>query len=181
MKKRIPKQFLTGFIIAAIIFSAIPIKAAIEEYICYKANYKVMINGVEFIDPDLPILNYKGSTYGPFRAMLETAGMTVSWNAQLGKAMVNNTSEGTKTWVTHNFSSGDVYVGEWQYETMNGQGTYTWTDGDIYVGEWQNGEMQGEGILTSIDGSEYVGEYQNSMKSGYGTYNNVSGDKYIGE
>jgi hypothetical protein len=93
------KKFLLGFIIGAIICSVIPIKAAIEEYICYKADYKVMINGVEFVSPDLPILSYKGNTYGPFRPMLEAAGMTVNWNAELGQAeitaQVSESSVGT--------------------------------------------------------------------------------------
>jgi hypothetical protein len=48
MKKfRIGIVFLIGFLLGAVIFNVTPIKAALEEYICYKAEYKVIINGKE--------------------------------------------------------------------------------------------------------------------------------------
>lgn len=82
------KKFVLGFIVGALLFTALPIGAAIEEYICYKADYKVMVNGVEYISEDLPILNYKGYTYAPFRSILEAAGLNVNWNAELRQAEV---------------------------------------------------------------------------------------------
>jgi len=82
------KKFVLGFIVGALLFTALPIGAAIEEYICYKADYKVMVNGVEYISEDLPILNYKGYTYAPFRSILEAAGLTVDWNGELRQASV---------------------------------------------------------------------------------------------
>lgn len=89
------KKFIMGFLTAALLFTAIPIGAAIEEYICYRADYKVMVNGEQYISNDLPILNYKGSTYAPFRSILEAAGLNVNWNAELGQAEVTtpNTKE----------------------------------------------------------------------------------------
>jgi hypothetical protein len=82
------KKFIMGFLTAALLFTAIPVGAAIEEYICYRADYKVMVNGTEYISDDLPILNYKGSTYAPFRSILEAAGLNVNWNAELRQAEV---------------------------------------------------------------------------------------------
>lgn len=82
------KKFTMGFLTAALLFTAIPVGAAIEEYICYKADYKVMVNGTEYISNELPVLNYKGNTYAPFRSILEAAGLTVSWNAELSQAEV---------------------------------------------------------------------------------------------
>jgi hypothetical protein len=86
------KQFVIGFLVGAILFSIAPVSAAIEEFICYKADYKVTINGSEFISEDLPILNYKGNTYAPFRPILEKAGLNVNWNAELGQAEVTSTT-----------------------------------------------------------------------------------------
>jgi len=82
------RQLIIGVCIGSILFSIFPIKAAIEEYICYKADYRVMINGKEYKDPDLPILNYKGYTYAPLRSMLEAAGLNINWNAELGIAEI---------------------------------------------------------------------------------------------
>lgn len=84
------KKFILGVIVGAMLFSIIPISATIEEYICYKADYKVMINGEEYISEDLPVLNYKGNTYAPFRSILEKAGLEVAWNAELGQAEVSS-------------------------------------------------------------------------------------------
>lgn len=82
------KKLALGFLVGALLFSIMPVKAAIEEYICYKADYKVVVNGVEYTNSDLPILNYKGNTYAPFRSILEAAGLTVNWNAESGQAEV---------------------------------------------------------------------------------------------
>ncbi len=87
------KKFVTGFIIGALLFGIIPTNAAIQEYILYKADYKVVINGIEYVNEELPILNYKGSTYAPFRSILEAAGLNVNWNAELGQAEVTGASE----------------------------------------------------------------------------------------
>jgi hypothetical protein len=84
------KQFVIGVIVGAMLFSAVPIGAAIEEFICYRADYKVMINGEEYVSEDLPVLNYKGNTYAPFRSILEKAGLNVAWNAELGQAEVTS-------------------------------------------------------------------------------------------
>lgn len=86
MRKYINKQTIIAFLLGAILFSIVPVSATIEEYICYKADYKLLINGVEYKNEDLPILNYKGNTYGPLRSMLEAAGFTVNWNAELKQA-----------------------------------------------------------------------------------------------
>jgi hypothetical protein len=82
------KKFISGFLIGAILFSVMPVKAAIEEFICYRADYKVLVDGTEYTNTELPILNYKGNTYAPFRSILEAAGLTVAWNAKLKQAEV---------------------------------------------------------------------------------------------
>ena len=130
-----------------------------------------MINGTEFNASDYPILNYNGSTYAPFRAMLEAAGMSVNWNAQLGQASVtnNNTGTSTKTWGTYIWPNGDKYVGEFQNNVPHGQGTYTYSYGDKYVGEFQNNGKHGQGTYTYLYGDKYAGEWQNDLRHGQGT------------
>lgn len=84
------KKFISGFLCAAVLFSVMPIKAAIEEFLCYRADYKVMVNGAEYVSEELPILNYKGYTYAPFRSILEAAGLDVNWNTELNQAEVSS-------------------------------------------------------------------------------------------
>lgn len=83
------KQLITGFILGACAFSIFPVKAAVEQYILYKADYKVEINGKEYTDPDNPILTREGVTYAPLRSMLSAAGLDIGWNADTGVATVN--------------------------------------------------------------------------------------------
>lgn len=84
------KKFIMGLLIGALLFSITPVTAAIEQYILYKVDYKVMVNGVEYQDVDLPILNYQGNTYAPMRSLLDFAGMTINWNAELQQAEVTS-------------------------------------------------------------------------------------------
>jgi hypothetical protein len=83
------KQLILGIIIGVMIASVVPVGAAIQEYICHKVDYKVVVNGVEYVNEELPVLNYKGSTYAPFRSILEAAGLVVNWNAEYRIAQVN--------------------------------------------------------------------------------------------
>ncbi len=84
------KKFILGFLLGCILFTAIPISAAVQDYILRKANYSVMIKGKMYSDPDLPILNYKGYTYAPLRSMLSAAGLTINWSD--GMAIVTSAS-----------------------------------------------------------------------------------------
>jgi hypothetical protein len=84
------KSLVLGILLGGSLMASLPIGAAIEEYICYKADYKVVISGTEYTNQELPILNYKGNTYAPFRSILVAAGLNVNWNAQLKQAEVTN-------------------------------------------------------------------------------------------
>jgi hypothetical protein len=87
----IMKKFIVGLIVG-VMLSILPISAAVQEYICYKASYKVLLNSVEITDAT--ILNYNGYTYYP-KSVLEKAGLNVTWNTSLGQEEItsNPTSE----------------------------------------------------------------------------------------
>lgn len=87
---------------------------------------------------------------------------------------------------SHTFATGNTYVGEWQNNKYNGQGTFYWSSGDIYVGEFKNGKRDGQGIYTFVSGDKYVGEFKDDKKNGHGTYyyladNSHNGDIYDGQ
>ncbi|WP_443641055.1 trypsin-like peptidase domain-containing protein [Candidatus Njordibacter sp. Uisw_039] len=87
---------------------------------------------------------------------------------------------------TYTLADGGKYVGEYNDDYRNGQGTYTfgpeseWA-GDVYVGEWKDNEKNGQGTYTHANGDKYVGEYKDDKRTGQGTYTWPNGDKYVGE
>jgi len=83
------KQLIIGVIIGILLASTVPITAAIQEYVLYRADYRLFIDGKEYSDKDHPILNYKGSTYCPLRSVLEFSGFDVQWNGEVGIAEAN--------------------------------------------------------------------------------------------
>ena len=70
-----------------------------------------------------------------------------------------------------------TYVGEFQYNKRNGQGTFSWLSGSKYVGEWRDDKINGQGTYTWPDGDKYVGEHKNGSSNGQGTYTFANGDK----
>jgi len=77
------KKIIIGFIVGALIFSIIPVSAAVQEYILHKAEYDIMIGGKLYDSQDLPILNYEGNTYVPLTKVGEMLGGNVKWNEEL--------------------------------------------------------------------------------------------------
>lgn len=76
------KKFILGFLLGALLFSIVPVSAAIEEYILYKSEAKLIVDGQEYNNPDLPILNYKGYNYIPaatFRNICKAIGVDFQW------------------------------------------------------------------------------------------------------
>lgn len=83
--------------------------------------------------------------------------------------------------ISHIFSNGDKYVGEYKEGIKHGQGTYTFSDGKEYVGEYQDGKAHGQAVFTFPDGGKYEGEYKDGEPHGQGTFTYPNGIKYVGE
>jgi len=79
--------------------------------------------------------------------------------------------------------SGDLYVGGFKDDYMNGIGSYIW-DGDWKKGGKFDGEFNEnrflKGTKTWKDGTRYHGEFKNYAPDGKGTYEWVSGVRYEG-
>ena len=43
------------------------------------------------------------------------------------------------------FSEGVEYIGEWQNDRENGDGTYKWANGSVYIGGFKNSTFHGLG------------------------------------
>ena len=50
------------------------------------------------------------------------------------------------------FASFSVFAGCISGNCTNGYGTYTFTDGDIYVGKFKDDKLEGQGTLTLANG-----------------------------
>lgn len=77
------KKFILGFIIGALLFSIIPVSAAVQEYMLQKSDAKLMVDGKEHADKELPVLNYKGYNYLPaaaFRGICDKIGVGFNWD-----------------------------------------------------------------------------------------------------
>ena len=73
------------------------------------------------------------------------------------------------------------YIGEFQNEKENGQGTLVWNDGEKYVGEWKDGNRTGQGSLIFNSGAKYTGDFIKGKRTGKGTMNYSDGGKYTGD
>jgi len=94
--------------------------------------------------------------------------------------------------------NGDTYIGQFDLDHYNGNGTYTWAEnGNKYIGHWQKSNRQGIGTYISADGTVQRGLFNNDemlddnermngcingdCKNGFGVYIYNDGSIYEGE
>jgi hypothetical protein len=107
---------------------------------------------------------------------LGVGGRTEKWHNCFGRYVIE---------LTTNLKD-DVYEGEFQNGSANGQGThYNYANnnakGSKYVGQFKDNSRNGQGTLTSANGDKYVGEFKQEKMHGQGTYLFATGEKYVGE
>ena len=64
----------------------------------------------------------------------------------------------------YNYASGDVYVGEWKGDKLDGCGVYNYASGDVYIGEWKGDKLDGRGVYNYANGGVYVGELKGDKR-----------------
>lgn len=72
------KQLITGFLLGALLFSMVPVGATIQDYLLKKSEVKIMVDGKEFSNKELPVLIHEGYNYIPaatFREICDTIGV----------------------------------------------------------------------------------------------------------
>jgi len=79
------------------------------------------------------------------------------------------------------YADGDIYVGEWKDNLMNGYGKYIYANGDIYEGEWKDNLKNGHGKYFYADGNSYEGAFKDGLYHGHGKCIYASGSIYEGE
>ena len=86
------KQLITGFILGAIVFGTMPVQAKVQEYLLQKSTAKVMVDGQEFANKELPVLNHKGYNYIPmatFREICDNIGVGFEWAGESGEVQIS--------------------------------------------------------------------------------------------
>ena len=87
---------------------------------------------------------------------------------------------------------GIEYKGSFNYDKIEGFGTFRWSNGDTYLGHVKNGKMDGYGIYRYSNGTEYKGffnrgekasdkmsNYEMWKKNGYGASANYPGQQNL--
>src|SRR5690606_27847137 len=81
-----------------------------------------------------------------------------------------------------NFTNGDKanYYGEVNSSGVpHGWGKIDYSTGDIYEGDWVNGLREGSGRELMANGDMYIGQFKDNRRNGKGVFSN--GDTYDGE
>lgn len=69
--------------------SVVAFASGVKQYILIEAPYPIFVNGVEYKDPERPILNYEGSTYVPLAKLGDLTGVSYRWNEQLQRVEIS--------------------------------------------------------------------------------------------
>ncbi len=91
------KKFIIGFILGALLFNMLPVSAAIQEYVLYKVDYKIFLEGKEYNDEDYPALSYKGKTYMPITVLIDSFDLNIDMSLNENKTI--NISKPIDEWI----------------------------------------------------------------------------------
>jgi hypothetical protein len=116
------KQFIIGLTLGSLIFTAIPVGAAVQEFILYKSECKLInSNGEEYSDKDYPVLMYKGRNYVPIGAIAPFLGVDFTWEGKTKTATFNVSQAkiiDTKNLITNSTNS----ISQTDFNTLNYDG-----------------------------------------------------------
>lgn len=82
MKQKL-KHLIIGVLIGLLISSNIVFANSVKQFILQLASYPIVIDGQEYVNNELPILNYQGNTYVPLKAMGNILDANIEWNDAL--------------------------------------------------------------------------------------------------
>lgn len=79
-----------------------------------------------------------------------------------------------------NFPHKGVYEGEFYNGMIQGHGKFVFKNGQVYVGDWKNNKMEGKGVLTYPSKKEYKGSFLKGLRWGQGSLRWPDGRRYEG-
>ncbi|QUH29635.1 stalk domain-containing protein [Vallitalea guaymasensis] len=86
------KKFVAGFVAAILLTSSFLFVYAddINQYVCTKVKYNILVDGEVYKDDKLPALVYEDNTYLPVRNFCNLLGADVEWNGELQQAEIKS-------------------------------------------------------------------------------------------
>lgn len=93
------KQLIIGFLLGALVFGIVPVGATVQDYLLKKSEAKLMVDGKEFSNKELPVLNYQGYNYVPastFREICDTIGVGFEWVGEKKEIQIDTKKETVK-------------------------------------------------------------------------------------
>jgi hypothetical protein len=103
------KYITLGIIIGASIIAIPTFADTVKTFVLTKATYPVVVNGEEYVNNELPVLNYEGSTYVPLRAVGDILDSDVEWNGELGRVEITKPDKNEPIKINKAFFKEDIY------------------------------------------------------------------------
>ena len=103
------KSFVLGFLLATLLFSAIPVGAAVQEYILTSTASKLVVDGVEVKNDTLPMMSYNGYNYIPassFKQICDKIGVGFEWDNTAKSIEIDTSVTTTETTIAS--TGGDI-------------------------------------------------------------------------
>lgn len=177
------RLFLLSTSVAIGISTCIPTFATIQEFILQKITYPILVDGEEYTNDELPILNYNNRTYLPLSTIGEMLDSKIVWNNELkrveiGEMPVETIFTSTPTPQDVVFSE-EIYGGRPSYAIYNGTKYYYIKFFKLLIAErsyelhWQpseflNGYITEDGYVTKL--YEIQKNEAITIRLGYGEY-----------
>ncbi|MDR7856065.1 hypothetical protein [Tissierella sp.] len=90
------KQLIIGFLLGALVFGIVPVGATVQDYLLKKSEVKLMVDGQEFTNKDLPVLLMEpGYNYIPaatFREICDKLGVGFEYVADKKEIQIITTT-----------------------------------------------------------------------------------------
>lgn len=147
-------------------------------YIDFQIDEPYMLKNTINIELDAPATLINGRTMLPVRAVAESFGVEVSWEAETRTVYMKDLENLNTIYL----NDGSIYFGESIAEIPHGYGSWVFTEKEsVQIGLWEHGVLkQGIGKLLLPNGDYYNGEFKNDKMDGHGEYIWADGERYNG-
>ncbi|MDQ6419929.1 stalk domain-containing protein [Paenibacillus sp. LHD-117] len=111
------KKIVLGFILGFGMCLTVTVSAeSAKEFILTNLKFPVFLNGSEYVNNDLPFMNYKGNTYVPLKITGEILGTRVNWNEEHRRVEIGTPVQNDKLEIIQNYKRQNINAIDFQGE-----------------------------------------------------------------